>query len=102
MHIYQVTGSAIYQKPDEIDKSIIVDILQMAIIQFFISISWIFIGLNEFLEPSSCPLYLVTFMILNIVGFSYYIWHILACLWAYFGKSMTNRKTETTHFINFL
>ena len=74
----------------------------MAKIQIFISITWIFIGLNEFLEPSSYPLYLVTFMILNIVGFSYNIWHILARPWAYFGKSMTNRNTKINHVINFL
>ena len=80
MHIYQVTGSAIYQKPDEIDYyiySIIVEIVQMAKIQIFISITWIFIGLNEFLEPSSYPLYLFTFLILNILGFLLINWHKL-------------------------
>ena len=74
----------------------------MAKIQIFISITWIFIGLNEFLEPSSYPLYLFTFLILNILGFLLINWHILQGLWAYSAMALANRKTQTTHSIYFL
>ena len=64
----------------------------MAKIQIFISITWIFIGLNEFLEPSSYPLYLFTFLILNILGFLLINWHILQGLWAYSANGFGQPK----------